>query len=686
MGKKLQITMLLTTIASNTMLFALTSEFRSPLRLIRGVMHSPLEPVGDAWWYDDMPECDRDPCWNIEAWAGGYYRAADRAFFKPCNGNTTQTTSLSTLFFGAESFTGQQLFVNSTVPSNSLASVTPYLGFAQIFPRFTYTERGVVMGIHAMRTFGDDDCWHVGVRGGLPVKEIEITPTNVGAMEETLQDVYDVRNLCVGVGATDVQIVYAFRLDFLTALTRCVVSSGTEVTTSFVQYDNGTGSSTQPSGPSNVSTQIAGITASGDSASGPTAGTNVLPPVYVTRVGTGGGGQGNCLYTDAPTGQFPAFPYCQPATAVTGALNGDGSGGAVGQTMFFKFGTDYAAGLGTDTDAQAALFVVPRCDTDTNTALPVVNTQANAIRNNVVTAINQFGSTFETSIAFLQSQGIDFTRAERVVGVGDLDTEVYVGYGHPEDWYIDGILGVRFPTGTRPPNATRIYYQPTGNKKHYEIKLMLEGGWHPVEWFAFRLDAAYNHAFKASECRAAPFKQQTSPCNTSCCENDCNSCNTSCSSSSTCNSHCCKSDTNKFPCVNCSTLFIKNIGPNLCVDVSWDYFVGHLELSFFHPCNQDIGLTIGYEGMYKGKDHVSDDDCDCTTTGVFTATDLLGNANQPLDLSILEVRSQTATHKLYGELFHRWNFFELFAGASQIVAGENAMRESEAHIGFKLFF
>ena len=266
----------------------------------------------------------------------------------------------------------------------------------------------------------------------------------------------------------------------------------------------------------------------------------------------------------------------------------------------------------------------------------------------------------------------------RNVGVGDFDVELYCGYGHLDDWYIDGILGARFPTGTRPKNATNIYFQPTGNKKHYEIKLALEGGVEPVEWFGFHAYLAYSHAFKGEECRAAPFKQATSPCNVSCCESNC-------SNDNDCD-NCCTPDTNQFPCVDCSTIFIKNIGPNLCVDVAWDYFVGNFDFTFFHPCNPELGANFGYEIMFKGKDHVTGDNCDCTTSGTITATDLLGNTNQPVDLSILEVNTKTITHKLYAELFNRWNYCELFIGASTIVAGENAMKESEVHLGMKFFF
>lgn len=665
--------------AGSSIIVATTSEFRSPLRLIRGVMHSYLSPVYEAFWFDQMPECRTPSHWYVDVWGAGYSRTACEAFFDPCGGNTTKTTSLSALFFGAESFTAQQVFVNGTISPDLLTATTTSLVWSVIDPRFIYDENGVVFGTHVRYTIGDSECWHVGFRAGLPVKRISVEVTNAADLVETISDVVLEQPLCQGTNS-GLQTDYAYRLDFLTALSRCSSMLGVQVP--MVNYDDGTGSPTNAGHATTIGGTLTLV--STDTPEGTGAGVNEYPAAYVVRVAGSGG---NCLFTDAPTGQVPTTPYCKTPDQVTGgALAANGSGGAIGDTMFFEFGTNYAAGLGVDTNAQSALFVVPRCDNINGVITEPLS--AVSIYQAVHASLPDL-SSIETATEFFAGQGIDFGRSECILGVGDFDVEFYGGYGQHHKAFLDGIIGMRFPTGTRPPNATRIYYQPTGNKKHYEIKLEVEGGWQPVNCFAFRLDAAYYHVFKGSECRAAPFKQQLSPCQvTSCCTNTCtNTCNTN---SSTCcfdsSSSCCESEKNNYPCIDCSTIFIKNIGPNLCVDVSWDYFVGHIEFTIFHPCNRELGMTFGYEPMYKGKDHVSGDDCDCMTTGVLTATDLLGNENQPLDLSILEDRSQTTTHKLYVELFHRWNYFELFGGASQIVAGQNAMKESEIHLGMKFFF
>ena len=69
-----------------------------------------------------------------------------------------------------------------------------------------------------------------------------------------------------------------------------------------------------------------------------------------------------------------------------------------------------------------------------------------------------------------------------------------------------------------------------------------------------------------------------------------------------------------------------------------------------------------------------------------TATDLLGRPNQPLDAENYERRTNALSNKLRAQIFNRWNYFELFAGGSQVVAGRDVMRETEAHIGLVVYF
>ena len=244
----------------------------------------------------------------------------------------------------------------------------------------------------------------------------------------------------------------------------------------------------------------------------------------------------------------------------------------------------------------------------------------------------------EPASSFFLDNCINLAEYERIVGVGDLSTEIYGGIGHYNDWFVDGIFGVQFPTGKRQPTSNRIFYKPTGNNGHVEIKLELDGGWQPCRWFAFEIRPAFFHAVKRSEKRAAPFEGAT----------------------------------------------ITNIGPEIDMNVSWNYFVLRTDFSFFHPHNPDLGLVLGYELFAKGKDNVSLGSCfPCDDQ---TVTDLLGRTNQTLDVSNYECGTNSLANKLRGQIFYRCNYFEIFGGGTHIVSGRHVMKETEGHLGLMIYF
>jgi hypothetical protein len=146
---------------------------------------------------------------------------------------------------------------------------------------------------------------------------------------------------------------------------------------------------------------------------------------------------------------------------------------------------------------------------------------------------------------------------------------------------------------------------------------------------------------------------------------------------------CCNNNSGNNNADRCAT-FLKNIGTPLCVDVSWDWFYGRLDLTIFHPYNDELGITFGYEFYYKSKDHI-DFSCCSTAGSAVLVKDLLGQIGT-VDFCAMERNTQVFSNKFYGEIFNRWGFFELFAGASQIIAGENVMKETEAHLGLRLYF
>jgi hypothetical protein len=603
-----------------------TAQFRSPLSYEnRGVMHYELKPVRDTWWFDSVASEDcKEHCWTFDLWSVIYGRSANKAFFSDsvdCDGKfknktTRDTTTLSQLWFGidtpAASFTGLQTLAGGQVSNLGVLSDNSALGWSQITPNFKYTESGLAWGFDARKNFGKDNRWYVGKRANLPFKVIEVKqcPTANGQVSEGLEDVALTRLLGNDIGASPTQFEYAYRLDFLSTLASAYAAGPVLVATPLVQYTDG-------------SPTAGNMTIGGQDVTGPNAGTfdGSIPPVYAVR------------RTDLTA---PAVPYRKQYTQVTGQVAPDGSGGGNNAVLFFAQSTDYIDGLGQSPAAQSELWIVPRRLDSTDT----LTTGAQAIGNIVQSLININSGTINQTAAdiFLTQGGIDLAACERRVGLGDLNAEMYVGF-QQDTWFMDGIIGVLFPTGKTDSDVSRIYLQTTGNNGHFEIKLGLEGGWNPKEWFAFRWDAAYHHAFQRTEQRAASFAGTT----------------------------------------------VRNIAPAIDVKVQWNYLVLHTDFNFFHPCNPDLGAVISYELFAKQNDRVrlSCPDTACGVAG--NALDLLGQSG-PLDLSLMEERTDSMTHKIRGEVFHRVAFAELFAGASQIIAGRNAMKETEVHLGVAVYF
>lgn len=574
-------------------------------------------------------------------WGAGYTRQANRAFFKGnecsnicqnecpngfsasalalCGNNkvTRHTATLSQLFFGQQVFRGEQAFSGGTFAGTSAAAqqtqllvnnINPFLEFARIAPNFSYNEQGANMGIDFARYVGRDDRWHVGGRANIPFKIIEVKQDEF--FEEGLGDVFVTRIIDLNAagstppnipGQPD-QIEYAMRFDFLSSLvfTQNAMPSGTQVPVPVVTY---TGSGTT------TNVQLFGSALSAASS----AVNNDAPSAYATI--------NNC-------GDIPLPPFRKNPTQVTTALGADGQG-TNGSTYFFQTGVDYADNLANDRAAQGTVFVTPRSVAATGN----LTTASQTILTNVQAIINGDLLVSESASTFFLNNGIDLDGSSRVVGIGDFATEFYFGRGHYDDWFVDGIFGLQFPTGKKQKSSNDIYYQPTGNNGHVEIKLEIDGGWKPRPWFAFEIRPAFNHAFRRSEKRAAPFTGAT----------------------------------------------IVNIGPEIEADVSWSYFTLRTDFSFFHPHNRDLGFVLGYELFVKGHDHVS---INCQTT----ATDLLGQTNQTLAPCNLECNTNSLSNKLRGEIFYRCNYFEIFGGGTQIVSGRNIMKETQGHIGLAIYF
>lgn len=585
-----------------------TFEFRTPLSLEdRGYMHWLLAPADQAWWYGQMPNEKTHTGWNIHIWGAAYSRTADKAFFDCTDADkvTRDTTTLSQLWFGKTVFRGENAFAGGTFAGAPNATqvlvngVNPYLSFARIMPKFDYNETGCNMGIDFARYVGNDDRFHIGGRANIPFKIIEIEQDSAYTLEETLDDVFVTRVINTDEAAAPIQIDYAMRFDFLNTLVfnQTTQPSGTVTPQPVVRY-NANGS----------------ITVTGQPLTGATSD---IPAAYATK---------------SADGEVPEFPFRRTPSQAGTALGANGEG-IDGQVYFFQNGVDYAGNIRNNRDAQAEVFITPRSNAD-----GVITLASDNIRNNIQFLIDNSLIVSEPASSFFLDNGINLAEYERIVGVGDLSTEIYGGIGHYNDWFVDGIFGVQFPTGKRQPTSNRIFYKPTGNNGHVEIKLELDGGWQPCRWFAFEIRPAFFHAVKRSEKRAAPFEGAT----------------------------------------------ITNIGPEIDMNVSWNYFVLRTDFSFFHPHNPDLGLVLGYELFAKGKDNVSLGSCfPCDDQ---TVTDLLGRTNQTLDVSNYECGTNSLANKLRGQIFYRCNYFEIFGGGTHIVSGRHVMKETEGHLGLMIYF
>lgn len=638
-----------------------TTELRTPLSVVKdfGPFHYRLEPVNP------------DDCWSWDIFGALYQRRADKAFSnaRKTDGSqkfsTRDTVSLAETFFGQETFTGIDAFAHIAGQACPVVVGNPFMSFAKISPVFHYTERGFVAGGHIEYDFGECSNWYLGARAALPFKNIRVDrDLSCNKLEEGLEDVMlqvlqrvD-PEIAVPAGTTvtpvpgpgaaivmnagaaqtvnnpdgNIRSVYAYRLDFLTALRMPgtpnsvvkytpanIAIAGIDVTKEIVQ----------PGGLGTVAeTKTAYFAAQGNIGAAGSYSFALNYPreatrhVYALRStdGTLASVQGSIF--DSNTGEVRIAQDVTP----DGNVAANGSGGANGARLAFVAGTDYAP-LAGNCDAQSELFIIPN-SRGTGEVMP----DGAAIGATIDYIIKSSLSSFNTSaLGFLESKGIDLCHNQRVSGFGDLDTDLYLGYDFTECFYGEFAVGARWPTGKKMKDAGLVYYQPTGNNGHFELKAQGDLGWQPTHWAGLHVNASYSHVFSRTEKKAAAFKGAT----------------------------------------------VKNIGPSIDAKVSYGYFVGHFDVTLFHPENCNLGLAVGYELYAKRKDKV--------TFATAMAKDLNGDL-KPLDETILEKDTNAVSHKIRGEMFHRWNYCELFIGASRAFAGRSVLKETEAHVGIGIYF
>lgn len=544
-------------------------ELRTPLPLYHGYAHYPL-----------LEEIEDEKDVHFDVWGGVFYRTADKAF-TDCHGRSTQP--YSALFFGKSDFRGEEAFAGATVtvPNN------PWLSISTMKPRVRYTERGVHFGLDVTKTVNDD--WQAGLRLNLPFRIIDVDrvrncntfSSDLGG--ERLEDVVDFKPE-VSPDTNNGIVGYAFRLDFLSLLPYAVV--GPAVKQPLVNYAN-------PAfgGAITIANQQLAVNR-----------------VHAVKRNDGTKPPSNVRYSDL------AANAADPINGAGSNLNNDERGRFDGTDNFYQ-------ALSQDRAAQSRWWVTPVVD---NPGVQTVESQR------VQQTVNDLLAVLDDSAEdFFVRQCVCF-QSQRRAGIGDLDIECFGNFTVTDEFWVEGIFGLRIPTGRRVNEPQNVFLMPTGNNGHLEVKVGGQAGLDVIDGLKIKADAAYSFAVRRTEKVAAPFLGAT----------------------------------------------VKNIGPCVDAKVSWGYFLGHFDFTVVDPKSQCIGFNLGYELYAKGRDRVSVG-CACK--------DFLCKS-QEIDDCILEKFTRVVAHKVRTEFFFEGSCYNLFAGWNHVVAGKNAPKETDWYIGINVSF
>lgn len=622
---------------SANQLSAVTSNFITPLSFEqkpRTYVHYPF-----ALETDECSNCSFDVF-------GVYYQrnacnafgcdldcVTDNACSNDCDKVTSHTVPLAQLWFGKPSFTIADAFADGVI---SAPTGNPLVNFTTFTPRFSYNERGAFFGATVNRyNLGRCKDWFLSARIGLPVSVVEVNQTDVcncGTIDPDFVDAIvhiqqQVPGNAASSGPIDTKTVGVYRLDLLNQL---MLPDGTPM----VQFGTLTPGSTTGN------TRIAGQDVTDNAAQiAGQVGSHKRGPIYMYKQSSGKVpfAENGLIYADVsiapPTGQNlmtdAAADVILAADGVSGITNGQWGvfgGESVAPHIVFNEQRNYAASLGANPAAQKQLFLVPVWKPSTASweeiGLVVENTVARVLEEIQFQGLN--------ANTFIAERGIDLGRSECKTGAGDLFIDIWGGK-QKECWFADGLIGFRIPTAAKLKCPQEVFAQPLGANGHFGLKLGAEGGYMVRDWLGLKCEFFFTHFFNATERRAAVFKDAK----------------------------------------------IRNIGPCVDAQVSWNTFLLYLDATFFSTLCPNVGWDFGYEFYDKTKDNL------CYS--VETLADFAGQVKE-LDSCLARQGSDTQSHKLRAEVFKQWGCFQIFFGGSYIVAGKNVMKETEWHLGMKADF
>lgn len=553
-------------------------------------------------------------CFGVDLWAGFSRFEAHQAYDSK-HGRTK--VPLSVLQFNQSEFTFTESLGNQGAAfGRNLAPI-----FAKLKPEFSIDRNSITFGIDAGMALSEcEDAWTIGARATLPYHLTRVTLNSCCDVEgvtaqEALQGIVytcdqETVNASTGQPLT-AQQVCIYRMDLVAALR--------------VDIDNRPLLTIDPV----TGVEIAAIlateqgTLNANNAAGPTIVNN--NPVHLMV---------------SPDGSLPPRPWSllvesqADANLKIGAipaLAANGSNATTrGQRLRFLSTVNYNDFL-TNATLQRKLFLVPATVPDdvnvANADAALVGSGAKNIRDQLNTAIQN--SDFSVS-DFLTDINLSFD-SQRIVGLGDIDAQLYAGKRWWDCLYTEFWFGLSLPTAKRNNDPRRLLFVPNGNNGHVEIKLGAEFDYDVACWLSLRGFAQYAWAVSKTEKRNASFKGAT----------------------------------------------VMNLGPQTDARVSWNYFTGGLHASFLIPCKHVAGLDIGYELYAKRKDHV-----------MFVSSEIRDNAGvlRVVDNDLAESRSNRIGHTIRSELFCYLNNVQLFGGFSRVIAGKNIPAGTDMFLGISISY
>lgn len=562
------------------MMICRARQLYTPLPL--GAFH--IEPLYGQWQPDDTLGC--------RVWAAPFFRSAKNAFCKRCD-----ECPISTLVFNKADFAAQEAFAGSIAMQQNNFFLTTIL-----FPRVTYTDYGAVLGIEAQHCVCND--WHLGIRARIPVRSIKTKQGKGSCAGKSIFGGTSCKNFLVkACQKSDGKKIktFAYRLDFLSQLPVDSGAPGNDF--KIVDYHN----TSFVGNPITISNQ--------DATDNPAlANPPARNPVSVIKSEAG----------TVPPGSF-AIPSSQ-AQALP-ALPGNGNFGLNNTRARFVIANDYTP-LGADSATQEEWWVVPSTDDITGQLVPpacIIEKQVDAITSCIACS----------GEAVFQQCGLNLC-SQTQTGFGDLDFECFAQHFFSDHMFLEGLLGIGFPTGHK-MSGNKVFALPLGNNGHFECKIGGYWCWQASERFSIDADLAYTAVLSAHECVSASFVGAQ----------------------------------------------IKNLGPLTNADIAWNYYLGHIN-AYVHvySCNErDCTVGLTYELYHKGHDDVH------FSCGV--QKDCIGNTNQ-VDAAVIEKLTKVTSHKVGAQLNYtvigeeRDPIITLVAGYNQVVAGSNVPEEKTGYLGVSI--